>query len=413
MIQLHENLLREKERAGCLDLAMALKDQDRLFHSMKMKKLFPELIQSVEEEEKEEERREEAERRKERQKRAALEKEAAAKEAGARTWEPFNIHLFQEEEDEDEVEVDVEYDQVLSQEEREALARAPVADSNLLENYNAWESMFSKEMGGCREAGEASVGGRGRGLAKGKAKGLGTLTEEEDTADTCWGAAAASNTCTQVSRACTAHSTSASTGAPGRGKFTYEFLEPMKIITVRTFKVPTSFSAKQGRIRNPGFYKKESQAVDTSDLGLTLEEMPVWEEIQVRERSEAKIQSLLPISSQQTLSKPTACLVSGHRVIVSPIFTLLLVFSLHPLLRKIFGPLAAKRYTFFVFVVEIFKISNFVWCSFKNSCVLRLKMKIKPKQRDEKVSSLSLSATTSRSNFSSIIYLLQRDLFFL
>uniref|UniRef100_A0A8D3BC68 F-box only protein 40-like n=1 Tax=Scophthalmus maximus TaxID=52904 RepID=A0A8D3BC68_SCOMX len=280
MIQLHENLLREKERAGCLDLAMALKDQDRLFHSMKMKKLFPELIQSVEEEEKEEERREEAERRKERQKRAALEKEAAAKEAGARTWEPFNIHPFQEEEDEDEVEVDVEYDQVLSQEEREALARAPVADSNLLENYNAWESMFSKEMGGCREAGEASVGGRGRGLAKGKAKGLGTLTEEEDTADTCWGAAAASNTCTQVSRACTAHSTSASTGAPGRGKFTYEFLEPMKIITVRTFKVPTSFSAKQGRIRNPGFYKKESQAVDTSDLGLTLEEMPVWEEIQ-------------------------------------------------------------------------------------------------------------------------------------
>lgn len=64
----------------------------------------------------------------------------------------------------------------------------------------------------------------------------------------------------------------------------YGSLEPMKIITVRTFRIPTSFSARQGRIRNPGFYRRESKAVDTSDLGVALEEVPVWEEVQVRKR---------------------------------------------------------------------------------------------------------------------------------
>uniref|UniRef100_A0A3B4V7C7 F-box protein 40 n=1 Tax=Seriola dumerili TaxID=41447 RepID=A0A3B4V7C7_SERDU len=237
--ELHENLLREREKGGCLDLAMALKDQDRLFHSIKMKKLFPELIQS------------------------------------------FNIHVPDEKEDEDEDEVEIEYEQEITQEEREAIARASLVNTDLLDNYNAWERMFSMEMGGCREAGGAAVAGRGQDLANGTGKGLGTLTEE-DPADTCVGAAA-SNNCKQASSACMALSSSSSscgTGKLRKKKFVYGSVEPMKIITVRTFKIPTSFSARQGRIRNPGFYRRESQAVDTSDLGVALVEMPVWEEIQ-------------------------------------------------------------------------------------------------------------------------------------
>ncbi len=285
--ELHENLLREREQGGCLDLAMALKDQDRLFHSMKMKKLFPELIQSVEEEEKEEERREE-ERRKERQK-----QRAAAKEASSGTWKSFNMFDMQrfddkEDEDEDEVEVEVEYQQELTQEEREAIARSSGVNADLLENYSAWEHIFSMEMGGCRESEETNGAGRGRGrgqgLAKGRGKGLGTLTEE-DTTDTCTGATA-SNTCKQMSSVCSASSTSSNLK---KNKFVYGHLEPMKIITVKTFKIPTSFSARQGRIRNPGFYKRESRAVDTSDLGVGLEEMPVWEEVQVRERTSSTL----------------------------------------------------------------------------------------------------------------------------
>uniref|UniRef100_A0A3Q3WDH1 Uncharacterized protein n=1 Tax=Mola mola TaxID=94237 RepID=A0A3Q3WDH1_MOLML len=224
-VELYENLLREREQRRCLDLAMALKDQDRLFHSIKMKKLFPELIHSKKDDDEE------------------------------------------------------EREQELSQEEREALARASGVNAKLLENYNAWERMFSMEKGGCRQTEEAAVAGRDQGLKKGRRKDLATLTEE-DTDDM---GATASNTCKQASSVHVASSTSSFSSSclsRSQKKYYYGHVEPMKIVTVRTFKVPTSFSARQGRIRNPSFYRRESQAVDTRDLGVALEEMPVWEEVQ-------------------------------------------------------------------------------------------------------------------------------------
>ncbi|XP_026183615.1 F-box only protein 40-like [Mastacembelus armatus] len=290
--ELHENLLREREHKGCLDLAMALKDQDHLFHSMKIRKLFPELIQNVDEEEIEEERREEERRKEEqKQKKAALEKEeaerAAARAAAVHIWDPFNMFNVQipdEEEDEDEDEEgdedEVVSEQGLTQEERVALARATGVNADSLEHYSSWERMFSMEIGGCREAAGTAGAGRGQRLVKKKGKRLGTVLEE-DTAESSVGATA-SNTYNQVAHACNGPSTSSSSCLTGKLKKNYVsgYLEPMKIITVRTFKVPTSFSAKQSRIRNPGFYKRESQAVDTSDLGVAPEEMPVWEEVQ-------------------------------------------------------------------------------------------------------------------------------------
>uniref|UniRef100_A0A3P8VEH5 F-box protein 40 n=1 Tax=Cynoglossus semilaevis TaxID=244447 RepID=A0A3P8VEH5_CYNSE len=273
--ELNQNLMQERESGGGLDLALALRDQDRLFHHMKMKKLFPELVRSVEEEEKEEERREEEQRRAMHRK-AAEEKESAARRAAAHTWESFNKFNIstwhdtvdkdedEDEEDEDEVDLgDLQDQQELTQEEREALARGSGVDALSLENFTAYESMFSMEMGGCREA-----GGRGGGGTKGGGKGLSTLTEEEteDTSDV----AAPSSSC----------ASSCTNDTVKRRRFMYGSLEPMKIITVRTFRIPTSFSARQGRIRNPGFYRRESKAVDTSDLGVALEEVPVWEEVQ-------------------------------------------------------------------------------------------------------------------------------------
>ncbi|KAM9331703.1 F-box only protein 40-like [Pholidichthys leucotaenia] len=279
--ELHENLLGKREQAGSLDLALALKDQDQLFRSMKMKKLFPELIQSVMEEEREEARREEERRKeKEKQKKAIWEKEAAERAAAARAWQSFstfNLHSAEEKDDEDEDEVkresedevEVELQPVLTQEEREALARSSAVDAELLHNYNAWERMFSMEMGGCREA-EGTAG-----REQGAGRGLDTVMEE-DIADTCMGATA-SNTCNLLPAPCTA--TTWISGSLEK-TFVYGHVEPMKIITVRTFKVPTSFSARQSRIRNPSFYKRQSVAVDTNDLGVTLDQMPVWEEVQ-------------------------------------------------------------------------------------------------------------------------------------
>ncbi|XP_043996681.1 F-box only protein 40-like isoform X1 [Gambusia affinis] len=270
--ELLENLLRERERFGCLDLAMALQDQDSLFHSIKMKKLFPELIQTAEEEAREERRQEEEmKKEKEKKKQALMEKEAgeraAAKEARDKIWEAvnmINVNFPDEKQDEDEEEYE-ENQPMLSQEEREAIARASGVDAGLLENYNAWERMFSMEMGGCRES--EGTAAASRGLARGRGKSLGSLKEEEAT---CAGAAAS------TSSACS----SSLTGKPKKKSFVYGNLEPMKIITVRTFKIPTSFTARQGRIRNPGFYKRENVAVDTSDLAVAPGDMPVWEEVQ-------------------------------------------------------------------------------------------------------------------------------------
>ncbi|CAK6957169.1 F-box only protein 40-like [Scomber scombrus] len=290
--ELRENLLREREHGECLDLAMALKDQDHLFHSMKMKKLFPELIQTRKEEVKEENRKEK-ERRNERQKqkKAALEKEeaekAAAREASIATWGPLGIIPYRkdedgdEDEDEDEEEdgndFEVEHERELTQEERETLAWHTQVDDELLENYNAWERMFSMEKGGCREATGSAVKGRGQGQAEGR--GLDTVTEEDiETADSCAGAKA-SNTCKHVSSASAATSL-ASNLKRKKKKFVYGHVEPMKIINVRTFKIPHTFTSKHVRIRNPGFYKREKKAVDTSDLGVGLDKMPVWEEVQ-------------------------------------------------------------------------------------------------------------------------------------
>ncbi|XP_023818617.1 F-box only protein 40 [Oryzias latipes] len=266
--ELHENLL--KEQSECLDLGLALKDQQQLFHSIKMKNLFPELLQSVEEEDGEEERRKEKEKKKKVSQDKEAAERAAAEEASQTLWESFNkfnINLPSENESEDDGEV--ENQPVLTQEEREAIARASNVDPDNLESYNAWERMFSMEMSGCRETEATAVAGKGK--SKGNRKGLNTLTEEDE--------AAASSSSKAVAGACPTPSSSCSAVKPKK-TFVYGHVEPMKIITVRTFKVPTSFSARHSRIRNPGFYKKESKIVDTSDLGVGVESMPVWEEVQ-------------------------------------------------------------------------------------------------------------------------------------
>lgn len=256
-----------------MDLALALKDQDRLFHSLKMKKLFPELTQKMKREEEEEMKK----REEEKLKKAAKAKETVSKQT---TWESFNKYNYKgsymNDDDDDDIEEDEEDileellevapQRELTQAEREALAYERGVRPELLESYSAWERMFSMEMGGCREAGDTA----GAGAAKGK--GLGTLAEEDECSEGCSGASG-------VKRQ-TAALVPAASCPTVKKRFFYGDIEPMKIVTVRTFKVPTSFAAKASRIRNPSFYKRESKAVDTSDLGVALEDMPVWEEIQ-------------------------------------------------------------------------------------------------------------------------------------
>ncbi|XP_077596317.1 F-box only protein 40-like isoform X2 [Stigmatopora nigra] len=235
--ELHGNLMKECKGGARedLDLAMAMKDQMRLFHSLKMRELFPELTQCAGEEE----RKEEEKKKKEEKRRM---EEALKRESAPKIWasfSPFQVNVATKEDDEEEE---------LTQQEREALARKPLDQESRarLENFSNWESMFSMAEGGCREAGKAKEQDR---------------TEDERPGG--------------VTARYVAPAMSPSGGEEASG---CNRVEPTKIVTVRTFKIPSSFSAKQGRIRNPGFYKRDNKAVDTADLWRP--DTPFWEEVQ-------------------------------------------------------------------------------------------------------------------------------------
>uniref|UniRef100_A0AAV2J902 F-box protein 40 n=1 Tax=Knipowitschia caucasica TaxID=637954 RepID=A0AAV2J902_KNICA len=261
--ELHENLMRERGRGECLDLAMALKDQDRLFHSLKMKNLFPELTKNVERAEEQEKKR------KEKLKKAALEKANALKPKKWQYFDHYNVCQTERDDSEDDSEeedvleelLDVLPEIELSQAEREAIAYQQGVAPEMLQNYSVWERMFNMEKGGCREATMAE---------KTSDNSLDTLSSKDKFNEGCSGVNPQTSVLVPAAATC----------ATVKEKFTYKGIEPMKITTVRTFKIPTSFSAKGNRIRNPWFKKKENKAVDTSDLGLALVDMPVWEEIQ-------------------------------------------------------------------------------------------------------------------------------------
>ncbi|XP_061658522.1 F-box only protein 40-like isoform X2 [Syngnathoides biaculeatus] len=243
---LHRNLMRERQRGESqdqdldLDLALALKDQERLFRSLKMRNLFPELTRCAGDEDERETREEE--KKKQEKKQAALEKEAAKK-----TWEsfsPFQLNVTPEK--------DENLEEELSEQEREALARKPLEVREAgLGNFSAWESMFSMAMGGCREAADWEQDASGPRKPGGVTEGA------------------------EIPRV-----SPESFPLAEKKAFPDVHVEPMKIVTVRTFKVPSSFLAKQSRIRNPRFYKKDNKAVDTADLQEEPQGVPVWEEVQ-------------------------------------------------------------------------------------------------------------------------------------
>ncbi|XP_036381299.1 F-box protein 40.1 [Megalops cyprinoides] len=279
----YDNVIKEPYSEEQLDLSMALRDQRHLFNSLKMKNLFAELIEKVEEP-------------------CVLDLEGAV---GGMTAYGFSASVQSDEcslYDCGEAAV-----QGLTQEEREALAKD--RDVSGLENYSLWERMFSMEKSGCDYTVKALGDNKKQSDGKEKQKSsrhqavLEEVSEESQDAETStpadviktglapWQDGVLDRLGEQANlseynmylvhnrnmliefgqlAACT----------PKAKDFVYGHLEPMQIKTVRTFKIPTSFRAKQGRIRNPSTYRKVSKAVDTSDLGVCLESLPKWDEIQ-------------------------------------------------------------------------------------------------------------------------------------
>ena len=262
-----------------LDVAMALRDQELLFRSIKMKNIFPELMEVIE---------------------AGSEDMAVGASslaAGSRGEVDLGGRRVND--------CRMEDDEVPSHEEREAIAR----NRNLegIQNYTTWESMFSKETQACGqtvvnlEEQCSSDGGKVvKDSPKRQSGGAGSIQDGEEAADALntngitglapwqdgvleklsqefniaeYNMYMAHNGAMLISfgqmAACT----------PREKDFVYGKLEPIEVQTVRSFNVPTSYRPKRHHLTDSSCKAKSVQQVDTSDLGVPVENLPRSDEV--------------------------------------------------------------------------------------------------------------------------------------
>uniref|UniRef100_A0A8D0EI30 F-box protein 40 n=1 Tax=Strix occidentalis caurina TaxID=311401 RepID=A0A8D0EI30_STROC len=276
---LHKNIMKETLNEECLDTALALRDQKILFRTLKIADLFPEWRRKVEVVE--------------------LMDEAMGGEEGA----VGGVACGSQEGDYQLSE--------LSQRDREDLAKDK--EGMDLGSYKTWENIFSKELLACKVTGSAASTGQkteeaskktasaphADGSAE-KAKEVPGGAEEakdqnpeqvtpnrEMTGLAPWQEGVLERLKKEVGvgdynmylvhhggmlirfgqlAACT----------PKEKDFVYGNLEAQEVKTVYTFKVPVSYCGKRARLGDALGHKMPTsdKSVDTSELGINLEELP-------------------------------------------------------------------------------------------------------------------------------------------
>ncbi|KAM3849853.1 F-box only protein 40-like [Diretmus argenteus] len=265
-VAFYRNVSGDPRAEGHLDVATALRDQELLFRSIKMKNIFPELMEVIE--------------------------EAALRDVATGGTSPVD-GLGSSSTESDCVGME---DEELSQEEREALAKNGNVES--LQKYRSWEGMFRKEMQGCDQT------------VKNMDKPTDSSNSHRETRDSHQslenGAAARTNGATGLApwqdgvleRVRKEFNSAESTmymvhnGAmlidfgqlaactPRERDFVYGNLEPIAVQSVRSFNVPTSYRAKRHHLKDPTRnVKKTHQSVDTTDLGVSVEDLPKSDEV--------------------------------------------------------------------------------------------------------------------------------------
>ncbi|XP_068127041.1 F-box only protein 40 [Hyperolius riggenbachi] len=263
---LYNNLLKEEENEECLDLALSLQDQKVLFRSLKMAELFPELSENP-------------------QNTISLETHDDNQEAGAvgGTDLPSGSIRGMEE--------------GLTQFEREALARGEIGTE--FAKFSQWEAMFSKEMKAAKVL--ESVTDPNAGKSDGTSKNFcgessadkGENSEEdkkandpnsmdmsgcEKTGFAPWQEGVLERMKSEVD--CKSYNMyivhhgsmlirfgQMAACTPKEKDFVYGNLEACPMVTVCTFKVPTSYCGRRAKLgdENPKIERAE-KLVDTSDL---------------------------------------------------------------------------------------------------------------------------------------------------
>ncbi|XP_032366270.1 F-box only protein 40 [Etheostoma spectabile] len=272
----YKNISESPETEENLDVALATRDQDLLFRSLKMKNLFPELML-------EDPDLQEAS--------AAVNSPAEEATCSIDCVEFTENGCTRMEERE------------LSRAERDALVNSMEG----IQNYSSWEKIFNKEMEGCKQtvknlnkreekekakeekepsnvhgeprnshlsqenaAAAPGVGGE-TGLAPWQDGVLARLSKEFNIGD--YNMYLVHNGAMLINfgqlAACT----------PREKDFVYGKLEPIAVQTVRTFNVPTSYRAKQSYLKDPSQKVKTRAGVDTADLGVSVEDLPKCDEV--------------------------------------------------------------------------------------------------------------------------------------
>lgn len=275
----YKNVSENPQTEGNLDVAMALRDQELLFRSIKMKNIFPELM--VE--------------------------DPALQEISARVNSPAEEAIcslacgeitengctrMEEKE--------------LSQEERDALAKSRDVES--IQNYSSWEKIFKKEMEGCKQTVKSLNKKEEEGKEKEQQESTNCQPETRDSHLSQENAAAASsmdgatgfapwqdgvlerlgkeaniaeyNMYLVHNGAMLINFGQLAACTPREKDFVYGNLEPIEVKTVRSFNVPTSYRAKRSHLKDPAHKSKTThQSVDTADLGMSVEDLPKCDEV--------------------------------------------------------------------------------------------------------------------------------------
>ncbi|CAD7670754.1 unnamed protein product [Nyctereutes procyonoides] len=281
---LHENIMKETPSEECLDTALALQDQKVLFRSLKMVDLFPETREPTEEE-------------------PPVNGEAGWEEMGGAVGGAHASLVPR-----GALSATGGQTAELSQEEREALAKTK--EGMDLAKFDKWENIFSKEHAASALTGSSAncEGKSGDGPEKEQSSsdsngvGENTLGEQaareeqrqqdvpaalETTGLAPWQDGVLERLKTAVDAKdynmylvhngrMLIHFGQMPACTPKERDFVYGNLEAQEVKTVYTFKVPVSYCGKRARIGDAMLSCKPSEhkAVDTSDLGITVEDLP-------------------------------------------------------------------------------------------------------------------------------------------
>ncbi|XP_047449167.1 F-box only protein 40 [Mugil cephalus] len=257
-----------------LDVALALRDQELLFQSIKMKTVFPEWMEEKE---------------------PAPENVSAGVDGPA---EGASCSLDSGEFTEngcagmDEKEP--------TQEEGEDLAKSK--DATGIQNFSSWEKIFNKEKGGCKETAK-NLNKEDKGKEEQKASNNpGRARESRASASTSMSLGGATGLApwqdgvlerlskevhiSEYNMYLVHHGAmlinfgQLAACTPREKDFVYGSLEPIEVKSVRTFNIPTSYRARRHHLKDP--VRKNNTAhksADTTDLGVSVGELPNSDEV--------------------------------------------------------------------------------------------------------------------------------------